>query len=37
METTEIKARIYDLLIVIEQAKAEIAALQEQLIANDKK
>jgi len=31
MNTIEIKARIYDLLILIEQAKAEINELQVQL------
>lgn len=31
MNTTEIKARIYDLLVLIEQAKAEINGLQDQL------
>lgn len=31
MNTTEIKARIYDLLVLIEQAKAEISQLQVQM------
>lgn len=31
MNTTEIKARIYDLLVLIEQAKAEINQLQNDL------
>lgn len=31
MTTEQIKARIYDLLVLIEQAKAEINNLQEQL------
>lgn len=31
MNTEQIKARIYDLLVLIEQAKAEINNLQEQL------
>lgn len=31
MTTEQIKARIYDLLVLIEQAKAEINLLQEQL------
>jgi len=31
MNTTEIKARVYDLLVIIEQAKAEINQLQMQL------
>lgn len=31
MNTTEIKARIYDLLVLIEQAKAEIKSLEVQM------
>lgn len=31
MTDIEIKARIYDLLIIIEQAKAEISKLENQL------
>lgn len=31
MNTEQIKARIYDLLVLIEQAKVEINNLQEQL------
>jgi len=31
MNTTEIKARIYDLLVLVEQAKAEINQLQVEL------
>jgi len=34
MNTTEIKARIYDLLVLIEQAKAEIKSLEVQLEIN---
>lgn len=32
MTTTEIKAKIYDLLVLIEQAKNEINQLQTQLV-----
>lgn len=31
MNTTEIKAKIYDMLVLIEQAKAEINKLQTEL------
>lgn len=31
MNTTEIKAKIYDLLVIIEQAKTEVAKLQNEL------
>lgn len=31
MNTSEIKARIYDLLVIIEQAKHEIEVLQSEL------
>ena len=31
MNTTEIKAKIYDLLVVIEQAKVELVQLQNEL------
>ena len=34
MNTTEIKARIYDLLVLIEQAKIEIKSLEVQLEIN---
>lgn len=36
MNTTEIKARIYDLIVLIEQAKAEISQLQSAMEAETK-